>query len=25
MGQLKSLAGSADMGLISKLVKEKLS
>ena len=24
MGQLKSLAGSADMGLISKLVKEKL-
>ena len=25
MGQLKSLAGSADMGLISKLVKERLS
>ena len=25
MGQLKSIAGSADMGLISKLVKEKLS
>ena len=25
MGQLKTLAGSADMGLISKLVKEKLS
>ena len=25
MGQLKSLEGSADMGLISKLVKEKLS
>ena len=25
MSQLKSLAGSADMGLISKLVKEKLS
>ena len=25
MGQLKSLAGSADMGLISKLIKEKLS
>ena len=25
MGQLKSLAGSADMALISKLVKEKLS
>ena len=25
MGQLKSLAGSADMGLISELVKEKLS
>ena len=25
MGHLKSLAGSADMGLISKLVKEKLS
>ena len=25
MGQLKSLAGSADMSLISKLVKEKLS
>ena len=25
MGQLKSLAGSTDMGLISKLVKEKLS
>ena len=25
MGQLKSLAGSADMGLVSKLVKEKLS
>ena len=25
MGQLKSLAGSADVGLISKLVKEKLS
>ena len=25
MGQLKSLAGTADMGLISKLVKEKLS
>ena len=25
MGQLKSLASSADMGLISKLVKEKLS
>ena len=25
MGQLKSLAGSADMGLISKLVKEKIS
>ena len=25
MGQLKSLAGSADMGLVSKLVKERLS